>query len=359
MASGSKPPAGPLVNPNYVFFTLAFLGLLAQWAFMIANGSLVAMLIATWKGVLPDGTHVKQTWTRIWPLDFTVGLLTVFFLGILEERGPYLFAVDLILTLVVWGTMLLVEDRRGQKAGPLRNSSLWQVMWGFFGAASVVPVVSHSYIKIRPGNSPSLPHEQAQAIPFTALWTLAISSALLLPAALGADTSRLQDGVAVWFLGPLTGGLFQDLVSSLIARSRGFYKGFSNPIVVAYSIVGLVSAATHISVMTLVFQSPELSWTQMYLPNPFAVQPGPNLIQEAGHLFIQFGYTFISLSVLLVGIYTLRSRNTSNAQSKKNGLGAVLTLATIEGIAGPGAALAWFLCKREREHTAATLSKKS
>ncbi|KAI1410707.1 hypothetical protein F5Y13DRAFT_167185 [Hypoxylon sp. FL1857] len=365
MATKGQSSTTALVNPVYVFSALSFLGFVGQWIVMIINGSLVAMLLAAWKGTAPNGTPVKPGWTGIWPIDFALGVLAVFFGGLLDadaadlfNHAPFLLLVDLISSLAVCGIMTLVEDRRNRTTGPLRYPALWAIMWNYFGAASVVPVFSRLYVQNRPVNSPDLPRDQAQALPFTALWSVFLSLPLLVPALLGAEPFRIQDGVVVWFFAPLAVGPFQDLVSGLISRCSSFYKGFRSPVTVAYGIAGTVSAVVHLGVITRILQSPGLSWSRIYWPNPSAVQPGLTLINEAALLFIQFGHMAVSLSVLAVGIYTLGLAAKSSAE-RSRASGPIFTLILIEAIAGPGAALAWLLSRRERDIAAANSSSKN
>lgn len=80
--------------------------------------------MTTWKGVFPDDSPIK-TWTGIWPIDFVLGLLVVFFGGVLDvanldDLGPFLILIDLIFALVVCGLMTMVEDRRDRQIGPLK-----------------------------------------------------------------------------------------------------------------------------------------------------------------------------------------------------------------------------------------------
>ncbi|KAI1457073.1 hypothetical protein F4805DRAFT_430258 [Annulohypoxylon moriforme] len=354
------------IKPFYLFSTLTGLGFVAQWIIMILNGSLFAMMLASWKNTFPDGAPLK-TWTGLWPIDFGLGILVVFFGGLLDSTDllnhePFLLLADLIFSLAVCGTMTLIEDRRNRKNGPLRYPAFWQIMWNFFGAASIMPTFSRHYVVNRSTNSPSLPRDQAQALPFTALWTLILAVALFVPALLGAEPFRIQDSVVVWFLAPLAIGPFQDLVSALISRSSTSSTLFASPVSVAYSIVGTVSAVIHISVLTRVFQNPDLSWSRVYWPTPSAVQPGPTLIHESALLFIQFGHLTVSLSILAIGFYTIGSGKAVASRSSADRLGASITmlkLVAVEGIFGPGAALAWLMSTREREsHDGNTLSKK-
>jgi hypothetical protein len=114
-----------LPDPWYVFRALTVFGFYTQWIVMIMNGSFVAMVVTNWHGVFPTGTPVKTAWTGIWPIDFVLGLLVVFFGAVnniadLTDLGPFLMLVDLVFTLVVFNIMTLVEDRRNRKTGPLR-----------------------------------------------------------------------------------------------------------------------------------------------------------------------------------------------------------------------------------------------
>ncbi|KAI0887791.1 uncharacterized protein GGS22DRAFT_185170 [Annulohypoxylon maeteangense] len=354
----------PPIKPFYLFSTIAGLGFVAQWILMMLNGSLFAMILASWKSTFPDGAPLKS-WTGLWPIDLPLGILVVFFGGLLDSTDllnhePFLLLADLIFSLAVCGTMTLVEDRRNRKTGPLRYPAFWQIMWNFFGAASIMPTFSRHYVTNRSTNSPSLPRDQAQALPFTALWTLVLSVTLFAPALLGAEPFRIQDSVIAWFLAPLAVGPFQDLVGTLISRSGSLYKGFASPVSVAYSIVGAVSAIIHISVLTRVFQNADLSWSRVYWPSPSAVQPGPTLIHESALLFIQFGHLSVSLSILAIGFYTIVLKNSAVSRPSTERSSTSITalkLLAVEGLLGPGAALAWIMSTRE-QHSDDTLTKK-
>ncbi|KAI0891799.1 hypothetical protein F4806DRAFT_290391 [Annulohypoxylon nitens] len=354
-----------LVKPLYLFSILAGLGFVAQWALMTLNGSLFAMILASWENTFPDGMPLK-TWTGLWPIDLPLGILVVFFGCLLDSTDllnhePFLLLSDLILSLAVCGTMTLVEDRRNRKTGPLRYPAFWQIMWNFFGAASIMPIFSRHYVMNRSANSPSLPRDQAQALPFTVLWTLVLSVTLFAPALLRAEAFHIQDSVIVWFLAPLAIGPFQDLVSTFISRSGSLYKGLADSVTIAYSIVGTTSAIVHISVLTQVFQNPDLSWSRVYWPSPSAVQPGPTFIHESALLFIQFGHLAVSLSILAIGFYTIGPGVALTSPSPIDRLRAsvpILVLLTVECVFGPGAALAWLMSTREGDIDGAHSTRK-
>ncbi|XXG95518.1 hypothetical protein Hte_001782 [Hypoxylon texense] len=345
MAATYQSSAAGLPDPVYVFSVLSGLGFFTQWVVMLMNGSFVAMLLTTWDGSFPDGAPLK-TWTGIWPIDFVLGLLVVFFGGVLDvanlsDLAPFLILTDLIFALAVCGFVTLVEDRRNRQTGPLRYPAFWQIMWNYCGAGSVLPVYSRLYVKSRLANKPGISYEQAQALPFTALWAVALSLPLLAPAVLGATPFQIQGGIVVWFFSPLAVGPFQDLVSALISR-LGFPKGIRCPVTVAYCISGLASAAAHLGVVSWAFFSPDLSWSRIYWPNHGRVQQGPDLLTEAAVIFMQYGHIVVQFCVLTLGIYILGFKRLRIGHP-------VLMLVVVMAIAGPGAGLAWLLCQSEKQ----------
>lgn len=234
-------------------------------------------------------------------------------------------------------------------------------MWGYCGAASVLPIYSRLYVKRRLANCPGLPYDQAQALPLTALLNMALPLFLLLPTMLGATPFQISDGVVVWFLSPILGGLFQDLVGLLISRGGSFYRGIKSPVTVAYGIVGTISALVHLAVAAYIFSSPSLSWSSIYWPNRDAVQHGPTIIADAALLFIQYGYLSVNLSIFALGVYAFGFDKAITMQSRTDRLHAsrpLFTMAALMAVGGPGAGLAWLLCKRECDANAANVLNK-
>ncbi|KAK8029898.1 hypothetical protein PG993_011189 [Apiospora rasikravindrae] len=319
------------------------------------NGSFVAMIMTNWNGVFPTGTPVKTTWTGIWPIDFVLGLLVVFFGAVnniadLPDIGPFLMLVDLVFTLVVFNIMTLVEDRRNRKTGPLRYPAVWQFLWNWCGAASVLPIYSHLYLTKRGTSAPNVPTEQQQALIFTSIWSILISLPIVLPSALGAVPVGVQFGVVVWFFAPLTLGPFQDLCSLLVSNTG--YSGSDNPIKVAYGIVGGFSAIVHISVALAPYLcGPETTWSRIYWPNHSAAQPDHrSFMTEGAMLFMQYDHIVIYLCVLALGAYILGFSHVADGKPqgrKTMGGYPLLTLVAITAIAGPGSALAWLLSREE------------
>ncbi|KAK2599084.1 hypothetical protein QQS21_005425 [Conoideocrella luteorostrata] len=345
-----------LPDPVYVSRALTAFGFISQWVVMIMNGSFMAMLNTTLLGVFPTGTPIKTVWTGFWPLDFVINLLVVFFgavnnLSDLADIGPFLMLVDLVFALVVFNMMTLIEDRRNRKTGPLRSPAFWQILWNWCGAASVLPVYSHLFLEKRLQKCPTLPTDEAYALPFTALWSIVISLPLLLPTIVGASPLQIQRAVVLWFLGPLSLGLFQSVASSLMSGSSR--KKCRNPVVVTYWIVGLVSAAVHIIIALYALVQPDLSWSRIYWPNHVAVKPGKTIMTEGAMLFMQYDHVVIYFCVFYIGLYVLRSMThiaSISSSTPSQPRRYMLTLVAVVIAAGPGAGLAWLLCEKEKYH---------
>lgn len=156
---------------------------------------------------------------------------------------------------------------------------------------------------------------------------------------------RVAYGTVSYFLSPLVVGPFQDLVSSLIARTGTI---FLSPVVLSYYIVGISSATVHWAVVLFTLQSPELSLLTLYIPNPSLVQRGsPTQIAESAHHFIQYGYLFFNISVIILGKYASTLNKVVDGRTPGNN--PFLTLVTVTAIGEPGAGMAWILSKREKE----------
>ncbi|KAI0113424.1 hypothetical protein F4814DRAFT_449873 [Daldinia grandis] len=359
MAPSSQPSVAGLPDINSIMIPLAIIGFLLQWGTMLVQGSLAQYIIVSWRGSFPSGTPVKNVWTGILPLDHPLVILVTFFQALLNlAENPrlegYLLLVDLLFALSVPGLLVVAEDRRNRKTGPLRYPAFWQMLWGFFGVASAVSTFTRLYIKHRLPNSPSLPVDQAQALPFTALLQILLVPIAVTPYVLGASLTQVAYGTVFYFLSPLVVGPFQDIVSNLIARTGAI---FSSPVVLSYYIVGICSALVHWAVVLFTLQSPELSLITLYIPNPSLVHRGsPTQLAESGHHFIQYGYLFFNISVLILGKYAFTLDKV--VAGGTCGSSPLLTLVTTTAIGGPGAGMAWILSKREKEAAARGFAKK-
>jgi hypothetical protein len=245
----------------------------------------------------------------------------------------------------------------------MRHSpTLWQCLWNCVGAAVVFPIYSLFYVKQGWRSSSSLPPSEAQALPFTALWSLLLPLPLMLPALVGASTFQIQDGVVLFFLTPPLFVGFQVLVSATISKMS--YKGSAKPARIAYLIVGTFSALIHLGIALYAIFSPvsNMSFGRVYFPHRSAAERGqPNIMTEGALLFTQYDYMIINIIVLILGTYILRYEPVFLAKSpgeKVRASGSVLALVGINAIFGAGAGLAFVLdCKERRLDSIGTWSK--
>jgi hypothetical protein len=214
-------------------------------------------------------------------------------------------------------------------------------MWNFFGAACALPVYLHLYVEKRLRTTlPRIPLAQAQALPFSAIWNSLISIPLIIPTVFGATPFQIQAGMVLWLLGPPSLSLFQDAISSLISAAG--YRGVQSPTIVAYWIVGGISALCHIGVVLTPYFFPAVTLSRIYWPNHSAVQPGPYYLAEGAMLFIQYDYIIINLCVLAVGFYKFNFDSAAATNPR-------LVFTAVTAVFGPGAGMAWLLCDKERE----------
>ncbi|PHH59143.1 hypothetical protein CDD81_3701 [Ophiocordyceps australis] len=344
-----------LPTPLYLFRAFSALGFFTQWVTMILNGSFVSMLRTFLHGSFPSGTRVKTVWTGFPPLDWFLGLLVIFFGSVnhideLPDQGPILMLLDLIFTLTVFNLMSLVEDRRNRKTGPLRGPAFWQFVWNWGGAASVLPVYTHLYLTKRGRTSPLVESKQAQAFPLSAIWIILISLPAIVPSLMGWSTLHVQNSIAVWFLAPLTLSLFQDACASILPSNL-----FPSPVTLAYYMIGATSAAVHMVVAYWAFTDAHVSWTRIYWPDDAAVRPGPTHLTEGSMLFMQWDHVLVYLIVGTMAVYMLAGDQPRGKQQPW--VASMLLFVAMTVVAGPGASLAWLLCRREGEMAAAAALK--
>lgn len=113
------------IKLEYVFPLLSALGLLAQWGGMIANGTLLGLMVTAWEGSFPSGVPMNTTWTGLWPIDYLLGLAVAFFYPLLngtelDNPAPILLLTDLLLSLSVFSFMADVHGRRRNDTSVLR-----------------------------------------------------------------------------------------------------------------------------------------------------------------------------------------------------------------------------------------------
>ena len=100
---------------NY-FLTLGFLAIALLWGISLWNGTVKALIIASWDRQFEDGTAFNTKYTGIFALDFPISLLVAFFFygtnG--SDIGYQLFLIDAYSTLQSAFVWLYVESARLQ-----------------------------------------------------------------------------------------------------------------------------------------------------------------------------------------------------------------------------------------------------
>ncbi|KAL2831375.1 hypothetical protein BDW59DRAFT_157804 [Aspergillus cavernicola] len=352
----------PRIASNMILPTLASgilkglsaIAFLSIWGVMVTNGTLTALLYTAWSGTFPDGTVLKTSYTGIWPLDFPVRVLVVFFFGLqsMEDLTPFLMLVDLVAALLVINMMTVVESRRFTTSKWLKSSLLWQYLWNCAGVALILPIYSRLHLEQHYGSLlvPRIPIREAQALPFTAIVTLLLPIPLLAPGLSNADPLYIQYGCMFYLLTPAIGVIFQSLASIFISKTASPSKWFTRPVKTAYLITGTASALTHLGVLSCVLfsETSDLAIISMYLPNHNIVErEKDNILTTGALLFFQWDYIITNLVVIAHGAYLLHHATSYTHGHTYRFQRLLVELVALVIVLGPGAGLAFVLVGEE------------
>ncbi|KAI1185854.1 hypothetical protein F5B17DRAFT_441499 [Nemania serpens] len=287
------------------FVGLSAIGLFLLWGTMALNGTLQKMLEVSGSGIFPDGRVMELSYTGFALVDRLICILVAFFdvLSNLVDVAPYLMLLDLVGTLLVINLMTLVENRRSPRPG--LSPTLWQYLWNCGGVAIFLPIYSLNYTDEKPRKTHPLPGHEAQALPFTVLWSTILALPLFIPALVTASPFWVQQGVVAFFFAFPLFSAFQAVARLAIAKTK--YNGVSRPIQLAYSIAGAISALIHVSIIFYVTKgnAHSLSLSRVFIPHPGNIQlDQPHVLTEAALLFIQYDYLIIHAVVALLAFYS-------------------------------------------------------
>lgn len=102
------------ITAKSYFLTLAYLATLLLWGICLANGTVKQLILASWHGVLDDGTAFHTKYTGLVLFDFPISLLVAFFYfgtnG--HDRAYQYFLIDAYSTLQSAFVWLYVESNR-------------------------------------------------------------------------------------------------------------------------------------------------------------------------------------------------------------------------------------------------------
>lgn len=115
------------ITAKSYFLSLAALATFLLWGISLANGTVTQLIVASWHGVLEDGTHFHTKYTGLFPVDFPISLLVAFFYyGTSGHDLAYqYFLIDAYSTLQSAFVWLYVEsNRRAEKPRAVNKSVL-------------------------------------------------------------------------------------------------------------------------------------------------------------------------------------------------------------------------------------------
>ncbi|CAN8104632.1 unnamed protein product [Discula destructiva] len=320
---------------------LSGLGIFLLWGNMALNGAMNAMLKTAGTGIFPDGAALKTSYTGVPLLDYMLSILVAFFYPIMTETAPYLVILDIVAAMLVINILVLVESRRPMASKWLRSPLQWQYQFNGAGVAVFLPIYSNLVLQHRdadPGPR-KLDILEAQAVPFTALWSLFLPIPLLIPPIIGASPLQIQNGLVIYFFTPVLFALFHAVAArTLSSTTKERRVLFSQPVRTAYSIVGIASALIHVGIMAYALFSvnPSLSITALYYPEGSSVKrEQPDILRAGGLLFSQWDLAITLVTMVLLAV--------SFQKPQARGAVSMLVLTGVAVILGPGAALAYSL----------------
>lgn len=103
-----------LLTESSYFLTLSITAFILLWGVSLCNGTVTALIVASWNGRFEDGTPFNTVYTGIFPIDFPISLLVAFFFygtnG--SHVGYQLFLIDAYATLQSAFVWLYAESFR-------------------------------------------------------------------------------------------------------------------------------------------------------------------------------------------------------------------------------------------------------
>ncbi|KAH8596285.1 hypothetical protein B0O99DRAFT_661067 [Bisporella sp. PMI_857] len=342
-----------LFTESTYFLTLSISAIILLWGVSLFNGTVTALIAATWNGRFEDGTAFNTKYTGIFPLDFPISLLVAFFFYGTNGSHPgyQLFLIDAYATLQSAFVWLYAESSRlNAKPFAIANPIIWGLTWQAFGAAIALPLFFRHHLKWL-DDTPDmlLPMGLASARALPASFTLGA----LLPAVVGMlptwyprpDTLH-QNILAVWQPDPVWVSLIQSLLVFVLFCTQNDTKAvwwtrFSYLLAAASSSSGHIYAVGSI----LASSDPKINFVKVYVPFMVAGPEGANQKLASGPwLFLQYDLIIISASSVSWA-YLLTTR----CLSKPAGIRILLPVIFLSGsfLLGAGAVVSLALFWRE------------
>ncbi|KUL83284.1 hypothetical protein ZTR_09133 [Talaromyces verruculosus] len=278
-----------VLSESAYFLILAVTACFLLWGVSLFNGTVTALIVASWNGRFEDGTPFNTTYTGFFPLDFPISLLVAFFF--------YAF---------VW---LYAESARlNEKPFSISNPIIWGLMWQAFGAAIALPLYFRAHLKWidKVGDRiSSVDVGSARSLPASFILGALVPAIVgMLPTWYPRPDVLHQNILAAWQPDPVWVSVLQATQVFILfsrARNDGRAVWWTR---LSYLLAALSSAAGHIYGMgsILVSTDPATTITKVYVPYLFAGPEGATQKLASGPwLFLQYDLIIISISSTIAG----------------------------------------------------------
>ena len=103
-----------VLSESAYFLILSVTACSLLWGVSLFNGTVTALIVASWNGRFEDGTPFNTTYTGFFPLDFPISLLVAFFFYGTNGSHPgyQFFLIDAYATLQSAFVWLYAESAR-------------------------------------------------------------------------------------------------------------------------------------------------------------------------------------------------------------------------------------------------------
>ncbi|EED19831.1 conserved hypothetical protein [Talaromyces stipitatus ATCC 10500] len=297
-----------LFTESTYFLTLSVTACILLWGVSLLNGTVSALITASWNGNFDDGTPFNTKYTGIFLIDFPISLLVAFFFYGTNGSHPgyQLFLIDAYATLQSAFVWLYAESfRLNDKPFAVSNPIIWSLMWQAFGAAIALPLYFRLHLKwIDETRNRLSPMDTASARALPASFILGA----LLPAVIGmlptwyprADVLH-QNILASWQPDPIWVSTIQALlVFVLSSKTRNDLKAVWWT-QLSYLLATVSSASGHIYAISSLLAStdPAITFVKVYVPFLFTGPEGATQKLASGPwLFLQYDLIIISISCM-------------------------------------------------------------
>jgi hypothetical protein len=329
-----------------IFLLLSFFGVLGLWIVAYFDGMTDRMETILKTLRMPDGRHLRSTYTGIRLVDWQLTLLSSFY-EVLSNNltyGPRLLFLDLNFVVACTNLWVLIESRRRgvAKFWYLRWPVWAIVLWNANGAAIVQPIffwLAHTKYRTNHRHNSEIPVNDAIALFAVTLLIMAAPLVLFTPTWLGLTTWQHHGYIALFQASPLlvTAAFIALSIVLKPASTTTASKASSKRWILASLLsAGTIAAAVHLFTVftTLRSTDPDASAARLFIPDlvragvrGFATVTLPpaqeyEALVENLHLFSQFDCWVVAAScVFLSHLLLVSAASMKGERAKKEGHG--------------------------------------